>query len=57
LARCLSISPTAARIDALGPELDRHHYFHAARADLLLRLGASEDAAEAYARALELAGR
>jgi RNA polymerase sigma-70 factor, ECF subfamily len=46
-----------ARIDALGPELDRHHYFHAARADLLLRLGASEDAAEAYARALELAGR
>ena len=27
-----------ARIDALGPALDRYHYFHAARADLLRRL-------------------
>jgi RNA polymerase sigma-70 factor, ECF subfamily len=45
-----------ARIDALAPDLDRYHYFHAARADLLRRLGAREDAADAYARALELAG-
>jgi RNA polymerase sigma-70 factor (ECF subfamily) len=45
-----------ARIDALAPALDRYHYLHAARADLLRRLGAREAAAHAYARALELAG-
>ena len=38
-----------------GP-LDRYHLFHAARADLLRRLGRSEEAAEAYRRALELCG-
>jgi RNA polymerase sigma-70 factor (ECF subfamily) len=45
-----------ARIDALAAALDRYHYFHAARADLLRRLDAREAAADAYARALELAG-
>jgi RNA polymerase sigma-70 factor (ECF subfamily) len=45
-----------ARIDALAPALDRYHYFHAARADLLRRLDAEEAAAGAYARALALAG-
>jgi RNA polymerase sigma-70 factor, ECF subfamily len=45
-----------ARIDALAAVLDGYHYFHAARADLLLRLDAREAAARAYARALELAG-
>jgi RNA polymerase sigma-70 factor, ECF subfamily len=45
-----------ARIDALAAALDGYHYFHAARADLLLRLDAREAAAGAYARALELAG-
>jgi RNA polymerase sigma-70 factor (ECF subfamily) len=45
-----------ARIDALAPALDRYLYFHAARADLLRRLDARAAAAEAYARALELAG-
>jgi RNA polymerase sigma-70 factor (ECF subfamily) len=45
-----------ARIDALSPALDRYHYFHAARADLLRRLDADEAAAHAYERALELAG-
>jgi RNA polymerase sigma-70 factor (ECF subfamily) len=45
-----------ARIDALAPELDRYHYFHAARADLLRRRGDRDQAALAYARALELAG-
>ncbi len=44
------------RIDALAPALERYHYFHAARADLLRRLGARDEAAEAYARAPELAG-
>jgi RNA polymerase sigma-70 factor, ECF subfamily len=45
-----------ARIDALGPRLDRYHYFHAARADLLRRRGERDEAAAAYARARELAG-
>ena len=45
-----------ARIHTLAPSLERYHYFHAARADLLSRLGAHEEAARAYARALELAG-
>jgi RNA polymerase sigma-70 factor (ECF subfamily) len=44
------------RIDALGRALDRYHYFHAARADLLRRLGQREAAAAAYGRAAELAG-
>jgi RNA polymerase sigma-70 factor (ECF subfamily) len=44
-----------ARIDALGVALDRYHYFHAARADLLRRLDRREEAAAAYARALERA--
>jgi RNA polymerase sigma-70 factor (ECF subfamily) len=43
-----------ARIDALSPALDGYRYFHAARADLLRRLGAPDAAAKAYARALEL---
>jgi RNA polymerase sigma-70 factor (ECF subfamily) len=45
-----------ARIDALAGELDRYHYFHAARADLLRRLGAQPAAADAYRRAIDLAG-
>jgi RNA polymerase sigma-70 factor (ECF subfamily) len=35
-------------------DLERYHLLHAARADLLRRLGALPDAARAYARALEL---
>ncbi len=45
-----------ARIDALAGALGRYHYFHAARADLLRRLGAREASAAAYARAADLAG-
>jgi RNA polymerase sigma-70 factor (ECF subfamily) len=44
------------RIDALAGPLDRYHYFHAARADLLRRLGADDAAAAAYERAAGLAG-
>ena len=49
--------PALVLIDALaaGGELDRYHLLHAARADLLRRLGADADAARSYARALELA--
>jgi RNA polymerase sigma-70 factor, ECF subfamily len=35
-------------------ELDGYHYLHATRAELLRRLGRTEQAREAYARALEL---
>jgi RNA polymerase sigma-70 factor, ECF subfamily len=44
-------------IDELGSsrELREYHLFHAARADLLRRLGRCSEAADAYTRALELA--
>ena len=47
-----------ALIDELGAsgELDRYHLFHAARADMLRRLGSFEAAADAYRRALALMG-
>ena len=43
-------------IDALGDtaELDSYRYFHAARADLLRRLGRVEEASDAYRSALTL---
>jgi RNA polymerase sigma-70 factor, ECF subfamily len=45
-----------AIIDALAAtgDLDRYHLLHAARADMLRRLGAAEEAAQSYARALAL---
>jgi RNA polymerase sigma-70 factor (ECF subfamily) len=48
--------PALALIDALaaGGDLDGYHLLHAARADLLRRLGSAEEAAESYARALDL---
>jgi RNA polymerase sigma-70 factor (ECF subfamily) len=50
--------PALALIDALATtgDLDNHHLLHAARADLLRRLGSFEAAAQSYARALELVG-
>ena len=56
IAMAGDLSGGLARIDALAGPLDRYHYFHAARADLLRRQGAGEEADAAYARALELAG-
>ncbi|HEX2025760.1 MAG TPA: RNA polymerase sigma factor [Actinomycetota bacterium] len=47
-----SIEEGLAMIDALEDRLDRYHLFHAARADLLRRLGRREEAASAYRRAL-----
>ena len=43
-------------IDAVAETgaLDGYHLLHAARADLLRRIGSGEEAAESYARALEL---
>ena len=45
-----------ALIDALAAagDLDRYHLLHAARAELLRRLGAPMEAARSYARALEV---
>jgi RNA polymerase sigma-70 factor, ECF subfamily len=44
------------RVDEVGAEgaLDDYHLFHAARADLLRRLGRKPEAIKAYSRALEL---
>jgi RNA polymerase sigma-70 factor (ECF subfamily) len=46
-----------ALLDALAAtgDLDGYHLLHAARADLLRRIGSSVEAAKSYARALELA--
>jgi len=46
--------PALALIDALGGDLDRYYLLHAARADLLRRLGSPAEAAKSYARALAL---
>ncbi|PYV10166.1 MAG: RNA polymerase subunit sigma-24 [Acidobacteria bacterium] len=48
--------PALALVDALaaGGELDNYHLLHAARADLLRRVGSSVEAARSYARALAL---
>jgi RNA polymerase sigma-70 factor (ECF subfamily) len=43
-----------ALIDLLASELDEYHLLHAARADLLRRIGSSREAAESYERALLL---
>jgi RNA polymerase sigma-70 factor, ECF subfamily len=43
-----------ALIDALAGDLDGYHLFHAARADLLRRIGSSAEAAKSYGRALTL---
>jgi RNA polymerase sigma-70 factor, ECF subfamily len=41
-------------MEPLADSLDRYHPFHASRADLLRRLGRTEEAAAAYERALTL---
>jgi RNA polymerase sigma-70 factor (ECF subfamily) len=48
--------PALALIDALAAagDLDGYHLLHAARADLLRRVGSSAEAAKSYARALAL---
>jgi tetratricopeptide (TPR) repeat protein len=48
--------PALALVDELaaGGELDGYHLLHAARADLLRRMGSSSEAAESYSRALAL---
>lgn len=45
-----------AEIDRLGETLDGYHAYHAARADLLRRVGRSSESRAAYDRAIRLAG-
>jgi RNA polymerase sigma-70 factor, ECF subfamily len=47
--------PAAALTALDGLDLDRYHLHHAARADLLVRLGRVDEAVAAYDRALDLA--
>ena len=56
IAQAGDVADGLAGIDALAPALQSYHYFHAARAELLGRLGARDAAADAYGRALDLAG-
>ena len=46
--------PALALIDALAGDLDDYHLLHAARADLLRRIGSTVEAAKSYERALAL---
>jgi RNA polymerase sigma-70 factor (ECF subfamily) len=52
MAEAGDVEDALALVDRL--ELDRYHYLHATRAELLRRLDRVEDARAAYARALEL---
>jgi RNA polymerase sigma-70 factor (ECF subfamily) len=56
IARRYVAGPQAAlaEVDALAATLDRHHLYHATRADLLRALGRAQDARAADRRALEL---
>lgn len=45
-----------AVIDRLDRDLDGYHAYHAARADLLRRVGRSDESRRAYERAIRLAG-
>ncbi|HKE29858.1 MAG TPA: RNA polymerase sigma factor [Bryobacteraceae bacterium] len=56
VAVAMSAGPRAGLdlIEKLAEDLDEYHLFHAAKADLLRRLGQREEAAESYRRALEL---
>jgi RNA polymerase sigma-70 factor (ECF subfamily) len=58
LNRAVAIAEAGAPSEALAIvdelELDGYHYFHSTRAELLRRLGRSEEARVAYGRALEL---
>ena len=56
VAVAMASGPGAALslIDSLVPELNDYHLLHAARADLLRRMGSGREAAQSYERALEL---
>ena len=57
VAMSVGLAEGLKQIDALGAsgELDRYYLFHAARADILKRMGRREESAAAYREALSLA--
>ncbi len=55
VAMAFGVEQGLREVDALASELDGFHVFHAARADLLRRLGRADDARRAYERAITLA--
>ena len=59
VAMVLGPRPALALIDALAAagDLDDYYLLHSARADLLRRIGASEEAAKSYARAISSVSR
>jgi RNA polymerase sigma-70 factor (ECF subfamily) len=52
IAEAGDVETALALVDDL--DLDRYHYLHSTRAELLRRLDRTEDARAAYSRALEL---
>ena len=54
LAEAGDAGSALALVDRLDPDLDRYHYLHATRAELLRRLDRQDEARTAYGRALEL---
>ncbi len=55
LAEVEGAAVALTEMSALDKSLDRYHLFHAARADLLRRVGSPGEAADAYSSALALA--
>jgi RNA polymerase sigma-70 factor, ECF subfamily len=54
LAEAGDAGSALALVDRLDPDLERYHYLHATRAELLRRLDRQDEARTAYVRALEL---
>jgi len=54
LAMAEAVGPALVIIDSLADELEDYHLLHAARADLLRRIGSRVEAAKSYERALAL---
>jgi RNA polymerase sigma-70 factor (ECF subfamily) len=54
IAEAGDVEPALALVDGLAADLDRYHYLHATRADLLRRLDRADEARTAYLRALDL---
>ena len=54
LAEVAGPASALAEVDAVAADLDRYHLLHATRAELLKRMGRTEESRDAYERALEL---
>jgi RNA polymerase sigma-70 factor, ECF subfamily len=54
IAEAGEVESALALVERLAPELERYHYLHATRAELLRRLARVEEARAAYDRALQL---